>query len=253
MKHFSIAICYRNREAHLNITVPRLREVFGNDAEIIVVEQNDNKKFRRGNLFNEGAKAASNPVVIFHDVDHYPLDVQYWDGVSDVYLPINQVQFVYNDLTFKPLTEVPGGYRHFKDGVDSNYFGGVEVFVKESFFRINGYNHLYTGWGREDEDLRERIHLHNLKVTRGTGRFYALDHVDSGPSMTDSDFINNISMANNWRNYVQYGVNIQPSTISEITPKHPQVDRWILATDFDGTPESQYIVSSRFNFDEGSE
>jgi hypothetical protein len=257
---YSFIFCYRDRETHLNIVAPHLRDLLDNvwqlheQYEIIIVEQNDNKKFRRANLLNEGAKAARGDVLILHDVDYYATEnVIYWTEDVDVFLPVKTVQFVYNSLQQKPLQEVPGGYRHFKDSVDDNFFGAISCFRKDAFFEVNGFSHLFTGWGCEEADLRERCITRGLKIKRGNGHFLALDHPDSGPSMQDGDFINNMSMANNWQNYTQYGINNQPSTVREITPKHPKVDRWILAKDFDGTPESHHIITSRFNWDEGRE
>lgn len=257
----SFIFCYRNREEHLKILIPHLRDLLDNvwvtpktEYEIIVVEQNDNKKFRRANLLNEGVKVAKGEIVILHDIDYYPTEeVAYWASDTDVFLPVKTVQFVYNSLKPKPIQEVPGGYRHFKDSVDDNFFGGVCCFRRDAFMEINGFSHLFTGWGFEEADLRERVKSYGLRVKRGAGHFLALDHPDSGPSMQDPDFLNNIAMANNSAFYREHGIKNQPSTTKEIIPKHRYVDRWILATDFDGTQESHHIVSSKFNVDEGEE
>ena len=75
---YSIIICYRDREEHLHILRRRLLEVFPrDDCEIIVVEQEDDDKFLRGNLLNAGAQQSRGDILIFHDVDHYPVDVDY--------------------------------------------------------------------------------------------------------------------------------------------------------------------------------
>lgn len=250
----SFIFCYRNRETHLNITIPRIRELYPT-AEIIVVEQNDDKKFRRANLLNEGAKSATGDVLIFHDIDYYPTDgVNYYDGVSDMYLPVKYVEFVYNELVPKPLHKVPGGYRHFKDGVDDNFFGAIEVFTKDAFFAINGFSPLYVGWGFEDADLRERVQYYGLKTGRSrTNKFLALDHPDSGPAHHDQDFINNINRSQQWSRYLDKGVSSQPATVENVKPKHGDVDTWLLATEFDGPPKPTHIVSTKFNWDEGSE
>jgi len=246
---YSIIICYRDRQAHLDITVPRLKEVFKDkDHEIIVVEQVDNKKFRRGNLFNVGAKYATGDILIFHDVDHYPADnVKYWNDTSEVFLPIQRVIYVYNDLTEKPLEEVPGGYRHFRNGVDDNFYGGIEVFTKEAFFKVNGYNHLYVGWGFEESDLRERVHYYGLSAQRGYGLFYALDHPDSGPAMTDSNFQNNIRMSQQWQHFLSFGINNMPFECSIKVKKHEMVDMWLGATAFD-LVSNRPIKYSNFDF-----
>jgi hypothetical protein len=252
---YSFIFCYRNRETHLNITVPRIRELYGDKAEIIVVEQNDTKKFRRANLLNEGARSASKDILVFHDIDYYPTDgLTYWDGISDVFLPVKKVEFVYNDLTPKPIEEVPGGYRHFKNSVDDNFFGGVTTFKRDAFFSINGFSPLYIGWGFEDADLRERIAHGRLSVARSAGnKFLALDHPDSGPSFQDQDFLNNIHLSQNWDKHRNKGVSNQPSKVEQVKPKHELVDKWLLTTDFDGPPQPTHIVVSTRNWGEGEE
>jgi hypothetical protein len=231
---YSIVICYRNREEHLKILVPRLRQVFADEAEIILVEQYDNDKFQRGQLFNVGAKFAKGSILVFHDVDHYPLhdeatmgNVLYDPADSDVLLPVNKVIYVKNDLTEKPLEEIPSGYRHFRNGVDRNYFGGVIAFRRDAFFRINGFNSIYRGWGLEDADLRERIQYFNLQWKRGLGVFYALDHPDSNPGYYDEDFQKNNQIFLQWRSYLDAGVNTQHQTIDEIEPPISGIDKWL--------------------------
>lgn len=256
---FSIIIPFRDRFSHLGITVPRIREVLQDvDHEIIIVEQNDKKKFRRANLLNEGARIATGDLLAFHDVDYYPDTVQYYDfnNPTDVFLPVNRVTFVYNDLATKPLDQVPKGYRHFCDGVDIDFFGGVEVFRRDAFFKINGFSPDFIGWGFEDADLRERIFAYNLSVARASNNhFLALDHIDSGPAMTDMDFRGNAMKLETWRNNLSRGINnCHPATISIDTDMQHlhNVDKWVKATGFD-MPIQTHIVSSTFNFDEGDE
>ena len=155
---YSVIICYRDRKEHLEILIPRLLEVFeSEEAEIIIVEQNDGDKFMRGNVFNAGAQVAKGDILVFHDVDHYPIDTiavdelskehgAWWAGSAkyeppegvDMWLPIKRVVYVDENLDPLPLEEVPSGYRHFSDSVDDNFYGGISVFRREAFFKING-------------------------------------------------------------------------------------------------------------------
>lgn len=253
-KDYSFIFPFRNRWEHLNITIPRIRELVP-EAEIIVVEQNDDKKFRRANLLNEGAKSARGVFFVFHDIDYYPKKALYYPALSDpeVFLPVDKVEFVYNDLTPKPLEEVPGGYRHFREGVDGNFFGAVTVFAHDAFFRINGFSPMYVGWGFEDADLRERVRNARIFVHRGRGDFLALDHKDSGPPAHDQDFLNNVRLSQIWHLHLDKGVKNQYAKVENVKPKHPMVDTWLLASEFDGPPKQTHIVSSRFNWDEGDE
>lgn len=237
MNKYSIIVCYRNRETHLKINIPRLHQHFTNlkvDFEIIVVEQNDNDPFCRGQLFNEGAKIATGNILIFHDIDHYPTsDTNYTDFNTDVFLPIKKVVYVYNDLTPKPEEFVPRGYRHFKYSVDDDFFGGISIFTKESFFRINGFSNVYVGWGLEDADLRERVKLYGLSVSRSeTNQFLALDHPDSGAAVDDKNFVNN-NMAFAARNQLlKYGVNSQLADTELVDPHMKEITTWLKATNF---------------------
>lgn len=234
---FSVIICYRNREEHLQILAPRLREVFGDKAEIIVVEQDNDNRFLRGQLFNAGAKYAKGDILIFHDVDHYPENVDYDlpDGI-DMLLPLKYVFFVDNKkLKELPELLIPSGYRHFKYGVDDDFYGGVEIFRRDAFFEINGFNSLYHGWGLEDADLRERVNHYNLKVVRGNGTFKALQHKDSFPGVEDEDFRDNQAIFAEWNKYLACGVMTQVETVNEINPPLEKdfIDRWLKVTNID--------------------
>ncbi len=234
---YSIIICYRNREEHLMVNVPRLHQYFTNlgvDFEIIVAEQYDSNPFCRGQLFNEGAKVATGDVLIFHDVDHYPTDgTNYTQFDSDVFLPLKKVIYVDKNLQPKPLDKVPGGYRHFKDGVDSNFFGGVLIVTREKFFEINGFCNVYVGWGLEDADIRERILHYGLRVERSDDNtFFALDHPDSGPPPGDVHFENN-NVAFSYREHLlNYGVKSQLADVEEIVPPMKEITKWLHVTNF---------------------
>lgn len=237
MKKYSIIICYRNREEHLKINVPRLHSFFTNlgiQFEIILVEQNDNKPFCRGQLFNEGAKVAEGDVLIFHDVDHYPTDgTNYTDFTTDVFLPIKKVIYVYNNLEPKPEHLIPSGYRHFKHSVDDDFFGGVSIFTKESFFKINGFSNVYVGWGLEDADLRERVIKYGLSCSRShSNTFFALDHPDSGPPPDDANFRNN-NIAFYYRDQLlKYGIKSQIADVEFVHTTLPEITKWLKVTNF---------------------
>jgi predicted glycosyltransferase involved in capsule biosynthesis len=237
MNKYSIIISYRHRQNHLDINIPRLHKVFTDlnvDFEIIVVEQNDGNPFCRGQLFNEGAKVATGNILIFHDIDHYPTDgVNYINFNTDVFLPIAKVIYVDSNLNPKPTEAVPSGYRHFKDGVDANFFGGISIFKRDKFFEINGFSNVYVGWGLEDADLRERVLHYKLSAARDRDNtFLALDHPDSGVPPTDPHFQNN-NQAFGMRFYLlKYGVNSQLATVEEATPPMKEITKWLKVTDF---------------------
>lgn len=260
---YSVVFCYRNtkdnlREEQLKLTVPRVREVIeqsGNECEIVISEQNDSNKFRRGNLLNEGVRVATGDVFILHDIDYYPQNVQYYDGVSSVYLPVKRVEFVMMDLSPRPVEDIPKGYRHFKESVDDNFFGGVITIKRDFFYTINGFSTKYVGWGFEDMNLRNRIysviqHTPGHSVVRSPDNlFYALEHPDSGPAQNDPDFVNNIQLAHNANKIMESGlIDLhKPVVENSNVPDHLSylsIDKWIKCTKFDYVPPVNNIISS---------
>ena len=232
----SIIVCYRDREEHLKVFVPHMREFLKDiPHEIIIVEQNDNNRFRRGNLLNEGVKIANGDIVVLHDVDYLPSsDVSYCQNDVDVFRPINRVEFILMNGDLRPEEDIPSGYRHFKNNVDDTFFGGVTVFKKDAFLKINGFNPLYDGWGLEDDDLRERIQAFGLNVARGNGTFKALPHSDSFPGLEDDGFKHNQKIFFQWKSYLEFGITTTFPTIETCPEKAEQfgVDKWISVTNF---------------------
>ena len=240
---YSFCFCYRNREAHMNIVLPRIQAYMAIDCEFIVVEQNDDKKFRRGNLLNEAVKAASGDIVVLHDIDFYPVEGAYWDGESDIYRPVTEVVFTKNDLTDRPIEDIPRGFFNIdpvtvRTNTNPHYYGGVITFKKELFYKIGGYNPYYVGWGHEDDDLGFRIAHYNLTDYKSKdGLFYLLEHPDSTPPKKDPDYINNYRLSFKHKEYLHMGITNQKSQIEEVKTKHPLVNKWILATGFDEAPQ----------------
>ena len=264
MSKLSFIFPYRDRKRHLELVIPAIQKAMETQKisyEIIVAEQSDTKPFRRANLLNEGAKYAAkdSDIFVLHDADHLPSTSSvYYDGISDVFLPIKRVEFVIQDndnsIISRQFSDIPAGYRHFKDGVDENYYGGVLSIKVKEFFRINGFSSLFRGWGVEEADLRHRIAHYDLNVQRGNGLFYALDHADSCPPMYDPDFQNNMRLGEHSTEYLDYGVNNQPSSVKDVPPKIPGVTRWIECTSFDPPIQgSEKIVSSNINFEDMDE
>jgi hypothetical protein len=107
----------------------------------------------------------------------------------------------------KPLQQVPGGYQNFHNTV-GDHSGGVFVLSRALFFKINGLNPYYKGWGKEDDDTRDRLRLLGYTWDRNMeGLFYALDHSDNKPPDNDPDFINNHILLSNLRNSMHLGIN----------------------------------------------
>jgi glycosyltransferase involved in cell wall biosynthesis len=213
----SIIIPYRDREEHLSILLPSLLEKFQDeDYEIIVAEQNDNEKFRLSSLYNIAFKYTSGNLIIFHDVDYIPTsNVSYQLKNNNPTYPVKKVVFLNNNLTPKNYNDIPAGYRHFKDDV-GNHWGGVFMMSREHFESINGFNPLYIGWGKEEEETHLRLLEKNLICERNDeGLFYALDHTDNCPPPTDSNFIENHQLLNNYKNNLHIGYQNLSANVEE--------------------------------------
>lgn len=234
MHKFSFIIPFRDRQEHLSALVPQLRnhaKLHNMDIEIIIVEQNDDQPLRRGALRNEGVRVASGNIIVLHDVDYVPdRDTVYWTEGVDVFRPVERVEFVTMDGNVRLEEDIPSGYRHFKKNIDVNFFGGVLCITKEAFRLINGYNPMYQGWGLEDDDFRERILRHKLKVTSGTGLFHALPHPDS--FRNDELFRRNQMLFQNREAFDNIGMNCGTLVVETNHEKQKQfgVDQWIDVT-----------------------
>ena len=83
MSKLGVIVPYRNREAHLNTFIPRIKKKLKKDKidyELIIVEQSSKQAFNRGKLLNIGVAKALGlgcTYVALHDVDMIPIDVDY--------------------------------------------------------------------------------------------------------------------------------------------------------------------------------
>lgn len=157
-----VIIPYRDRESHLKELVPHITKTLKDqniNNKIVVVEQSPEKLFNRGLLCNIG----------FH----------LYDKECD-YICIHDIDIIGENFDYKyepVVTHLSARWRN------RNYkefyprcLGGVVLFPKNDFLKINGFSNEYWGWGAEDDDLRLRCDIIGVKVQRKQGRFYSLPH-----------------------------------------------------------------------------
>lgn len=197
--------------------LPRLKHLFTNESyEIIVAEQDDKDKFQKNSLYNLAAKLSSGELIVFHDVDYYPASgVSYDTDEHTPLYPVGRVKFLdINDVERK-YEDIPAGYRNFHLNV-GDHSGGVFVLHKNLFEKVGGLNPYYRGWGKEDDDTRDRLRLNGYEWKRNKdGLFYALYHEDSKPSDDDKDFINNHIILSKLKDTVNFGYKDVTADISE--------------------------------------
>ena len=160
-KKLSIVVPYRNREEHLKQFVPYMEEYLIKDGipfHIYIIHQADDKPFNRAKLLNVGYKESEDSdYFAFHDVDMLPMDSDYSYVDCPTHLATRAEQF---------------GFRLPYDG----YFGGVTLFDKESFIKINGYSNEYWGWGAEDDDVLLRCSIMGVSASRKDCGYRSLSH-----------------------------------------------------------------------------
>lgn len=160
-----LIVPFRDREKHLEIFEPYITEYMKNigiDFSFYLVEQSQGKHFNKGKIYNIAFKEAMKDeyldYFVFHDIDMLPEGINYSYESQPTHLACSVSQFK-NGLPY--------------DG----YFGGVVMFTKDDYIKINGYSNEYWGWGAEDDDILHRCKVAGLNIKRKCeGHLNSLDH-----------------------------------------------------------------------------
>jgi len=230
---YSIIISYRNREEHLSILLPRLKEIFNNKSyEVIIAEQDNDEKFQKNSLYNIATQKATGDIFIFHDVDYYPSDNVSYYTTSDIPLyPVRNLIFLNQEGNQRDFDDIPEGYRNFHQNV-GDHSGGVFVLHRELFYKMNGLNPYYKGWGKEDDDTRDRLRLLGYNWKRNEeGLFYGLYHIHNYPEHDDVDFINNHILLSQLKNNLHLGYKNVSADIKEFKTDDNNI-KWLKIKNF---------------------
>lgn len=130
---------------------------------VLVVEQEEGKKFNRGMLLNIGADLANSEYVVFHDVDLIP---------KKAVLPYYEVF---------PDSPIHIGKTWREKYNNEGFLGGVISISQADFKSINGFPNNFWGWGGEDDAMRVRMKRKNITILQPTLEkgFTDLPHVDT--------------------------------------------------------------------------
>ena len=183
-----IVVPYRNREDQLQVFSLYLKsflELQDIPHLLYIIDQVDSNRFNRGMLLNVGAFLMPSEVeyFCFHDVDNLPLEGVRYDK--------------------------PSGFQQLSSQISRNNWhpgypksvGGVGLFTREAFQKINGYSNRYWGWGGEDDDSYMRMVREGLikkdgdppeRPPTGKGRF--LDIVDGHSERDKSNRDNSLKV-----------------------------------------------------------
>jgi len=124
-----------------------------------VIEQSPEKLFNRGLLCNIGFELYQKECdyICIHDVDIIGENFDYsYESIT------THLSARFRDNNYKEFYE--------------RCLGGVVLFPKQDFIKINGFSNQYWGWGAEDDDLRLRCDVMGVKVQRKQGSFQSLPH-----------------------------------------------------------------------------
>lgn len=139
---------------------------------ITVVEQAAGKPFNKAKLLNTGFVLTRDLFDYFclHDIDMLPetdaADYGWAHAPTHLAACVSQYGYRLPYLT---------------------YFGGVTMFSREDFQRVNGCSNEYWGWGLEDHDLFVRCRLSGLEPYRRLGRYVSLWHEPNGVMVGSRD------------------------------------------------------------------
>lgn len=147
-----IIIPYRDRMSHLEYffknSYPELNKKIDN-LEILIVEQNNGKKFNRGLMINIGYQYYNNDNYdyITQDVDVNPILEESFD-MYNYKLKDNEIYAIYSD---------------------ENTLGGLVKFKGSDYKKLNGFPNDFWGWGCEDKELLNRAEFKKIKIKRSIG------------------------------------------------------------------------------------
>lgn len=144
---FVIIIPYRDRALHKDILLNKLPEYIKNyhnlsdngyDYKIIISEQKDNRIFNLSLARNFAALWAESN---FKDITH----------------------FIFHDVDVVPIKNID--YKTPETIIYFTNYGSIKI-KNEDFFKVNGYNPVFMGWGEEDLEFMERLETHKIKLKK---------------------------------------------------------------------------------------
>lgn len=187
----------------LPLVIKNINEIYKEfSPEIIIVTQNDNDLFKRGQLFNIGIKYATsnnlmltdNDIIHFHKID---FDLIYKNYKKPFSCFKHFCDVIYKDNHFERI-----GYR-----LNNKGNGGCNFITKEDYIKINGMSNLYCGWGAEDDEYKNRVvKIFNewVKIPNLLGHIQHPKRINKNPKNTELNYIF-LSQSNTF-NYLEDGL-----------------------------------------------
>ncbi|KAK9840809.1 hypothetical protein WJX81_006295 [Elliptochloris bilobata] len=144
----AMLVPYRSRPGHLAEFLPEMQAFLTSERinfDIVVLEQSPRFRFNRGALLNAG-------VLLMSSLDH---DYFVFNDADTVPAKDSGIHYAFPEGDL-PLHVTPPGL-HPKYSDNEVFFGGVAAFSREQIMAVNGHGTEFWGWGKEDDNLRDRL------------------------------------------------------------------------------------------------
>lgn len=152
-----VIVTYRDREAHLNEFIntgwDNIRKYVPNCTLLIIEQEEDDKLFNKGRLYNIGVHNVpdSTTYIFTHDVDIIPTE--------------KSTKNIYTICNYDVLRIYCAG----------KTLGGICKFTKQCLLDVNGLPNYLWGWGIEDRVLLYRCRYMKKNISRMYGGRYKSD------------------------------------------------------------------------------
>lgn len=149
-----VVVPYRDRFEELLEFVPHMHKFLNEKKvrhKIFIVNQVDKHRFNRASLLNIGfleARENNCDYIAMHDVDLLPLNKDLYYGFPD------RGPFHVSAPFLHPKYHYP------------TFVGGILIMSVAQFEKVNGLSNKFWGWGREDDELYQRMKEAGLSIYR---------------------------------------------------------------------------------------
>lgn len=161
--------------------IKNINDVYSDlNKEILVIQQEDNLPFMRGQLYNIGVKFSTGNYVALTDNDIYHFRE----------LPLLFIYESYKKpiIGFKYISQVDynnGNPKVVKNQLMLHGFGAFNFMAKSDFIKANGFSNCYIGWGAEDLDFMKRFNNDFVRVPQHIGHLMHPHRANVNPKNTD--------------------------------------------------------------------
>lgn len=183
----------------LDKVIKNINDIYSDlNKEIIVIQQEDNLPFMRGQLYNIGVKFSIGNYIALTDNDIYHFKKLPLFNIYDVFKkPI---------VGFKWISQVD-----YNNGVPIikrtdlmlNGTGAFNFMGKNDFEKVNGFSNLYIGWGAEDIDFMLRFNNDYCRVPQNLGHLMHPHRADKNPK--NRELNEKYCLSFNTRNFMKDG------------------------------------------------